>query len=50
MIGVLVGTYSSIIVASPVVYWWAKRSKTNLRREVLDADQESATPADAAGA
>jgi SecD/SecF fusion protein len=40
IIGVLVGTYSSIFVASPIVFWWSKRSKTNLRREVLDADQE----------
>jgi SecD/SecF fusion protein len=40
IIGVIVGTYSSIFVASPIVYWWAKRSNTNLRREVLDADQE----------
>lgn len=45
IIGVLVGTYSSIFVASPIVYWWAKRSKTNLRRQVLDADQESAAAA-----
>ena len=43
IIGVLVGTYSSIFVASPIVHWWAKRSKTNLRREVLDADQEKVT-------
>ena len=46
IVGVLVGTYSSIFVASPIVYWWAKRSKTNLRREVLDAGQEAAPPAD----
>ena len=45
IIGVLVGTYSSIFVASPVVYWWAVKSKTNLRREVLDAEQETVPPA-----
>jgi SecD/SecF fusion protein len=49
IIGVLVGTYSSIFVASPVVYWWAVKSKTNLRREVLDADQEAAPPATTGG-
>ncbi|MFP6873256.1 MAG: protein translocase subunit SecD [Verrucomicrobiales bacterium] len=45
IIGIVIGTYSSIFVASPVVYWWAARSKTNLRREVLDAEQETAPPA-----
>ncbi len=49
IIGVLIGTYSSIFVASPVVYWWAVRSKTNLRREVLDAEQEAAPPATTGG-
>ncbi|MCF6311672.1 MAG: protein translocase subunit SecD [Verrucomicrobiales bacterium] len=38
--GVIVGTYSSIYVASPIVLWWARKSKTNLRREVLDSEQE----------
>ncbi len=49
IVGVLVGTYSSLFVASPIVYWWARARKKNLRREVLDADQASATkttPAD----
>ncbi len=45
ILGLIVGTYSSIFVASPIVHWWAKKSKTNLRREVMDADQESVTPA-----
>ncbi|MCB0162292.1 MAG: protein translocase subunit SecF, partial [Caldilineaceae bacterium] len=35
IIGVLVGTYSSIFIASPIVLWWARRSGTNLRREIL---------------
>ena len=39
IIGVLVGTYSSIFIASPIVLWWARRSGTNLRREVLDTEQ-----------
>ena len=38
IIGVLVGTYSSIFVAAPVVLWWARRSGTNRRREVLDTE------------
>lgn len=39
IVGVLVGTYSSIFIASPIVLWWARRSGTNLRREVLDTEQ-----------
>jgi len=39
IIGVVVGTYSSIFIASPIVLWWAKKSGTNLRREVLDTEQ-----------
>ncbi|MEM7699929.1 MAG: protein translocase subunit SecF, partial [Verrucomicrobiota bacterium] len=39
IIGVLVGTYSSIFVASPIVLWWSNRSGTNLRRTVLDTEQ-----------
>ncbi len=41
MFGVLIGTYSSIFVASPIVLWWARRHGTNLRREILDADAEA---------
>lgn len=39
IIGVIVGTYSSIFIASPIVLWWARKSGTNLRREVLDTEQ-----------
>lgn len=39
IIGIVVGTYSSIFIASPIVLWWARRSGTNLRREVLDTEQ-----------
>lgn len=39
IIGVLIGTYSSIFIASPIVLWWARKSGTNLRREVLDTEQ-----------
>jgi SecD/SecF fusion protein len=35
LIGILVGTYSSIFVAAPIVLWWAKRSGKSIKREVL---------------
>ena len=35
IIGVLVGTYSSIYIASPIVLWWSKWTGKSLRREVL---------------
>ena len=38
--GILVGTYSSIFVASPIVYWWARVRNKSLRREVIDAEQQ----------
>ena len=40
LIGLLVGTYSSIFIASPVVLWWNKArggSTHTLRREVTEA-------------
>ena len=41
MAGVIVGTYSSIFVASPIVLIWSRMRGTNLRRELLDANLES---------
>jgi len=38
LVGMVVGTYSSIFVASPVVLWWATKRKLNLRKQILDAD------------
>lgn len=38
--GIVVGTYSSIFVASPIVFWWAKMRGKDLRHEVLEAEQE----------
>lgn len=35
LIGILVGTYSSIFVASPIVLWWSKIRGKSLRREVI---------------
>ena len=44
IIGVIVGTYSSIYIASPLVLWWAKRTGTSLRRQVLDRDAGAIKP------
>ncbi|BDS04997.1 protein translocase subunit SecDF [Oceaniferula spumae] len=41
MIGVIIGTYSSIFIASPIVYLWSKVRGINLRRELLDANLEA---------
>ncbi|MFZ4765373.1 MAG: protein translocase subunit SecF, partial [Roseimicrobium sp.] len=48
LIGVLVGTYSSIYIASPIVLWYAKRTGKSLRREVLDRDAANVPPPAAA--
>ncbi|HEY0792999.1 MAG TPA: protein translocase subunit SecD [Chthoniobacterales bacterium] len=34
VIGIVVGTYSSIFIAAPIVLWWTNLRKGNLRREV----------------
>ncbi|MGJ8694904.1 MAG: protein translocase subunit SecF [Verrucomicrobiaceae bacterium] len=41
MVGVIIGTYSSIFIAAPVVYLWSKARGSNLRRELLDANLEA---------
>lgn len=48
LIGVVVGTYSSIFVAAPIVYLWGKRKGNNLREEVVSATlrDEAATVVD----
>lgn len=38
LVGILVGTYSSIYVASPIVLWWSKLRGKSIRREVLEAE------------
>lgn len=40
MIGVVIGTYSSIFVASPIVLWWSGRQGRNLRKQVLATEAE----------
>jgi SecD/SecF fusion protein len=34
VVGVIVGTYSSIFIAAPIVLWWTNLRKKNLRHEV----------------
>jgi SecD/SecF fusion protein len=42
VVGVIVGTYSSIFIAAPIVLWWSNLRKGNLRREV-SKPQDSGT-------
>ncbi len=35
LVGLFVGTYSSIFVAAPIVLWWSSRKGGSLRRDVL---------------
>jgi len=35
LIGLIVGTYSSIFVAAPVVLWWSSRKGSDLRKDVI---------------
>ncbi len=47
IIGVVVGTYSSIFIASPIVLWWTRargRSTVSLRREVTEKATTAANP------
>jgi preprotein translocase subunit SecF len=39
LVGIVIGTYSSIFVASPLVLWWATKRKLNLQKAILDSDQ-----------
>lgn len=50
ILGVLVGTYSSIFVASPIVLWWSRKFKLNLRKEVLDREAAKVAEAGPASA
>jgi SecD/SecF fusion protein len=38
LIGVLVGTYSSIYVAAPIVLWWSGKSGEALRQEIAETE------------
>jgi SecD/SecF fusion protein len=46
IIGVAVGTYSSIFIASPIVLWWTRArggTKTSLQREITSKQTKPAT-------
>jgi SecD/SecF fusion protein len=45
LIGLLVGTYSSIFVAAPVVLWWSRRKGRDLREDVLATEIKAETVA-----
>ena len=45
LIGIIVGTYSSIYIASPIVLWWSGRGGSDLKREVRKGDEEAVVPA-----
>jgi SecD/SecF fusion protein len=40
LIGLVVGTYSSIFVASPIVLWWSSRKGGDLRQDVVNTTVE----------
>ena len=44
-IGIIVGTFSSIFIASPVVLWWSRRKGGNLRDIVVKPKPAEALPA-----
>ncbi len=39
-IGMIIGTYSSIFVASPIVLWWTRMRRKDLRTEVKEEELE----------
>ena len=36
LVGIVIGTFSSIFVASPIVLWWSKKRGRSIREEVLE--------------
>ena len=42
VVGVIVGTYSSIFIAAPIVLWWSNLRKGNLRHEVSKPQESGA--------
>ncbi len=49
LMGILVGTFSSIFVASPIVLWWTRIRGQNIRREVLESEAMRRTASGAKG-
>jgi SecD/SecF fusion protein len=48
--GFITGAYSSLYIASPIVLWWVKTRKINLRHEILDAEATKVSGPASAGA
>ena len=44
LIGVIVGTYSSIFIAAPIVLWWSGKGGRDLRAEIKQAERIDAAP------
>ena len=44
-VGVVVGTYSSIYIAAPVVLWWSGKGGQNLRSEIKRTELQQEKPA-----
>ncbi len=49
LMGILVGTFSSIFVASPIVLWWTRIRGQNIRREVLESEAMRRTASGGSG-
>ena len=45
LVGIGIGTYSSIFVAAPITLWWSKVRGKSLRREVIDSAASAAQTA-----
>ncbi|HCN76846.1 MAG TPA: hypothetical protein DIT13_06585 [Verrucomicrobiales bacterium] len=41
IIGVFLGTYSSVFIAAPFVLWYARKTGRSLKRQVLEAEEEA---------
>ena len=41
LVGLVVGTYSSIFVASPIVLWWSRRKGKDLREDVIATEAKA---------
>ena len=48
--GMITGTYSTLYIAAPIVLWWVKQRKLNLRKEILDAEATKIAGPASAGA
>jgi SecD/SecF fusion protein len=44
-IGIVVGTYSSIFIAAPIVLWWSGRGGRDLKTEIRKSDEQPVVPA-----